>query len=236
MAALGTVDARAVYQVGPDSDEQLLTMRYGQIQDSGNSHFHENDDEVRYDNTYRHLLVEPHFLYGLAGAETVLSGPHENDPARIPDDFENPFDPLLVKVSAGYGQRYEQWLPDDFFEWRIGVRVQHRWASQPLPLQDPNEVGPEGYLRYESTPRPLDKSVTYFVQYEVFSEFNDMAHVTNLITASLAYNLAKYVQLQLALRAYYETRPREDRDDQLYDGYNRWSYKQDTLLGLTYIY
>ncbi len=235
-SVLGTLDARAVYQIGQDSDEQTLSVRYGQIQDSTSDHYTENEDEIRYDNTYRHLLVAPHFLYGAGTVETVATGPHEDDPAAVPDDYHNPFDPLQAKASVGYGQRYEQWLPDDFLEWRLGVRAQRRWGSQDLPGQDPNALGPEAYVRYESTPQPLEKSFTYFVQYEAFAEFNDMRHVTNLVTASMAYNLAKYLQLQLALRAYYESRPKEDRDEEAYSGYNKWSYKQDTLLGLTYIY
>lgn len=235
-SVLGTIDARAVYQVGKDSLEQTLSVRYGQIQDSDSDHFTENEDEVRFDSVYRHLIEAPHFLYAVAGAETVATGPHRDDPEAIPDDWENPGDPFLARVSSGYGQRYEQWLPDDFLEWRLGVRAQRRWASQDLPGQDPDQVGPEAYIRYESTPQPLEKSFTYFAQYEAFSEFNDLRHVTNLFTASMAYNLQKYLQLQIALRAYYETRPKEDRDEHAYSGYNRWSYKQDTLVGLTYIH
>ncbi len=235
-AVLTTIDLRAVYQVGKDSLEHLLSVRYGQIQDTGNSHFDENEDELRYDATYRHLLTAPHFLYGAVGAESVVTGPHEDDPDALPDDYTNPFDPLLGRISSGYGQRYENWMPDDFLEWRIGVRAQRRWGSQPLPGQDPNAIGWETYVRYESTPKPLEKSFTYFLQYESFSEFNDLRHVTNLITGSMAYNLSKYLQLQLALRAYYETRPKEDREEEAYSGYDRWSYKQDTLVGLTWIF
>ena len=58
--------------------------------------------------------------------------------------------------------------------------------------------------------------------------------MTNLITAGLTFQLARHLNLDLALRAYYETRPREDRDDQLLSGYNQWSIKQDTLIGLVY--
>ncbi len=239
-SVLGTADLRALFRAGNESLEHTLSLRYGQIQDSNSSHFIENEDEIRYDGVYRHLFARPHFTYALLGADTVATGPRSDDPAVVPDDYRKPFDPFQARVSTGYGQRYEQWLPDDFLEWRLGARYQRRWGSIDPPTgRDTGEFGWEGYIRYEATPQPLNKGFTFFVQYEIFSEANDMAHTTNLLTGSLAFNFTKYLQLQLAIRGYYETRPKEAKGADTgedFSGYNQLSYKYDNMLGLTYIY
>ena len=98
------------------------------------------------------------------------------------------------------------------------------------------ETGIEAFMRYEGTPTTYQKDLKYFAQYEGFSEFNDTQHITNLITAGLTFQLSKYINLELAIRGYYETRPKEDRDDRLLTGYNVWSIKQDTLIGVVYAF
>ena len=94
-----------------------------------------------------------------------------------------------------------------------------------------DRTGPEVFARYEGTPVKWQKDLKYFAQYEGFAEFNDMSHITNLITAGLTFQFSKYLNLDLALRAYYETRPKEDG---ITPGYNSWSIKQDTLIGVVY--
>ena len=232
-AVLGSVDYKALWAEDKDSVDHIFKGRYGR-QRAKDSDFTENEDEARYDGVYRRELRKPHFIYLGWGAETVWTGPHRYAPTLPPDNSRNPFDPLLVKVSGGYGQRYADLAPEDKLEWRIGARAQKHWGSQLSEDQRGIETGIEAFLRYEGAPVSYHKDLKYFIQYEGFSEFNDLQHVTNLITSGLTFQLAKYLNLELALRAYYETRPKEDRDDKLLPGYNVWSIKQDTLIGVVY--
>lgn len=232
-STLFTGDLDVQWQDGKNSAQHIFKGRYGR-QKTNDEPLVENQDEARYDGVFRHELAKPHFIYLAWGLESVWTGPYKDDPTLPPDNSRNPFDPLLAKLSAGYGQRYADWQPNDTFEWRLGVRAQKRWGSQLTEDQRGIETGPEAFIRYEATPLKYQKDLKYFAQYEGFSEFNDLQHITNLITAGLTFQLSKYINLELALRAYYETRPKEDRDDQLLAGYNQWSIKQDTLLGVVY--
>src|SRR5207244_2102653 len=102
----------------------------------------------------------------------------------------------------------------DLLEGRIGVRVQKRWGRHLTEVEEDVEVGPEAFLRYDATVKGW---WTVFAQYEAFSEFSDLGHVVHLGTAGLDVQLAKYLTLRLAARAYYEQRPKEaDRNDPAY--------------------
>ena len=96
------------------------------------------------------------------------------------------------------------------------------------------ETGIEAFARYEGVPVSYQKDLKYFAQYEGFSEFNDLKHITNLITAGLTFQLSKYINIDLALRAYYETLPKEYDNSSQAPGYNQWSIKQDTMVGVVY--
>jgi hypothetical protein len=110
----------------------------------------------------------------------------------------------------------------------VGVRAQKRWSRHDLASQERIETGPEGFARYD---RPIHPALRWFVQYEVFSEFNDLRHITQLITAGLTAQLSKYLTAELGFRAYRESHPKEVSASS--PGYDLWGMRQDTLLGLT---
>jgi hypothetical protein len=232
-AMLGTLDYKALWEEGTNSMDHIVKARYGRVRTNDQA-WTENEDEARYDGVLRHTVKEPNFVYLSWGLESVWTGPYQNAPALPPTNGNNNFDPLLAKVGGGFGQKYANWIPEDKFEWRLGARAQKRWGSQIQESQRGIETGIEAFMRYEGTPTNYNKDLKYFAQYEGFSEFNDLQHITNLITAGLTFQLSKYINLELALRGYYETRPKEDRDDKLLAGYNVWSIKQDTLIGVVY--
>lgn len=229
-AWLATLDGGLKWAEGQEEVEHLFKARYGRIKQNGEA-WTENTDEVRYDGVFRHLLGKPHFIYLSWGAESVFTG-------RAPE--KRGFDPVLAKAAVGYGQHYDDLLTvtaedKDKLEMRVGVRAQHRWGTYLSPEDRKWQVGLEGFLRYD---RSVGKNVTAFVQDEVFAPFNDMAHLTNLTTAGLAVSLAQIaggadLRVELALRAFYETRPKSADDNQS-TGYHVWSMRQDTMLGLTW--
>ena len=228
-----TADFDAEWKEGKDSVQQIFKGRYGR-QKTNDQPVVESDDEARYDGVYRRELTNPHFVYLGWGLESVWTGPYPNDPTRAPDNSRNNFDPLLAKVSGGYGQRYADWVPQDKFEWRLGARAQKRWGSLISSNDRGIETGIEAFARYEGVPATYQKDLKYFAQYEGFSEFNDLKHITNLITAGLTFQLSKYINIDLALRAYYETLPKEYDNNSQAPGYNQWSIKQDTMVGVVY--
>jgi hypothetical protein len=225
----GKIDAGLEWRSGKNSTENLLKAVYGRIRQQ-DQEWVENKDEVRYDGVFRRVLERPSFLYLSWGCETVFTGP---EPER------DTFDPFLVKGAAGYGQLYEDMLPEkDRFEWRIGARIQKSWGSSLDHVEDNVETGPELFARYERQAiiKRDDQDLRYFAQFEAFSEFNDIRHLTSVITAGLTYQLTRFLTIDLAMRAYYEMRPKEDRDDHLEAGYDQWSLRQDVLLGLAYTF
>lgn len=200
------------------SVEQTLILKFGRQKEEDRPWI-ESTDEINYDGAYKYHLGQPHFVYGAWGADSVFTGPE-------PD--EEFLDPFTAKVSAGYGQEHHWKEPDRKWEWRVGARAQKRWARG-LEEQDREvETGLEFMTRYESNPIP---DLTWWIQYEAFSEFEDFGHVTNLLTADFNYQLLKYLTLKLSLRAYYETEPDDTETDV---GYDEFSWRQDTLLGITY--
>ena len=234
-ALLGTLDYKALWAEGDNSMDHIVKGRYGRVR-TNDQDWTENEDEARYDGVLRHAVKEPNFVYLAWGLESVWTGPYRNNAALPPTNSRNSFDPLLARVSAGFGQKYANWVPEDKFEWRLGARAQKRWGSLIREDERGIQTGIEAFMRYEGTPTTYQKDLKYFAQYEGFSEFNDVQHITNLITAGLTFQLSKYINLELALRGYYETRPKEDRDDRLLAGYSVWSIKQDTLIGVVYAF
>ena len=149
-----------------------------------------------------------------------------------PGPAKDAFDPITAHGGAGIGQRWDNLLPEkDKLEWRLGVRAQKTWGRYFDPPQDDVEVGPEAFLRYE---REVSKELRYFIQYEGFAPFNDLGHVTNLGTAGLSAQVNAHLTVELNLRAYYESHPKDA--DPLVTGYDHWGVRQDTMLGLTYLF
>lgn len=217
---LARFNGRATYVFGPHSVQQDLELSYGR-QKTEDEDWVEDTDLIDYDGVFRYGLEAPNFIYNAWGADSVFTGPE-------PD--EEPLDTFTAKVSGGFGQLYTD--EDDTpwtFEWRAGVRVSKVWGRGLGDDGREAEGGPEAYLRYEATPK---EDLTYYLQYEGFSRFDDLSHITNLGTAGLDYKLSDYISLSLKFRAYYETEP--DDADANDTGYDELSLRNETLLGLTY--
>lgn len=200
--------------------DQTLHVAYGQVKQS-EAEWLENIDEARYDGVFRRDLMKPTFAYRAWGVETVFTSAEE----------EKLFDPLRVFGSWGVGQLYKDWFPGDAFEWRLGVRVQKSWGSELSESQEDFLFGPEALLRYERT---IDDLRSFFVMYEGWSEFDDFGHVTNTITAGVKMRFATYLALELGLRMYYESRPKDVAQEE--PGYSRWFMRQDTLIGIDAVF
>lgn len=200
--------------------DQNLHLAYGQVKQS-DATWLENIDEVRYDGIFRRDIIKPTFAYRSWGMESVFTSAEE----------EKPFDPIRIYGAWGIGQLYQDWFPGDAAEWRLGVRVQKSWGSALADSQEDWQVGPEARLRYERT---MDELRSFFVMYEGWSEFSDIGHVTNVITAGLKFRLATHLAVELGLRMYYEARP-ADADPEV-TGYSRWFIRQDTMLGVDAVF
>lgn len=206
---------------GRHSLDQRLLAKYGRQRDDV-SGWLEDADEIRYDGVYRYTIRAPHFVYTDWGWESTFTGPEPE---------QRPFNPGLLKASAGYGQLYEDLLPEsDKLEGRLGAGVRKRYGHISDLEKDP-QYGLTAFLRYE---REQTVSLRYFAQYEGFAEFNDMGHVTNVVTAGLTAKLSTLLTAELGLRAYYESEPEDAGTDDA--GFDQWSLRQDTLLGLAYIW
>lgn len=224
---LFTYEGQANWRSDKDSIDHLLKARYGRIRTAGQDWL-ENNDEIRYDGVYRRTLWRPHFVYLGWGAESVFTGP---------DPYGYAFDPTTGKASGGYGQRYEDFLPDkNHLELRLGARAQQKWGASVTTDEGRIETGIEGFVRYEHVLKrgDGDYDVRFFAQYEGFCEFNDLGHLTHLVTTGLTAQVTRYLAVELGLRAYQETTPEED--DGTGTGYDEWSMRQDWLFGLTYAY
>jgi hypothetical protein len=224
---LFTYEGRGNWRSEHDSIDNLLKARYGRLR-TESQEWQENHDEIRYDGVYRREILQPHFVYLGWGAESVFTGF---------DPHNHPLDPTTGKVSSGYGQRYEDFLPDkNHCEGRVGARAQQRWGSSVAGENDEIETGLEAFLRYEHLLKRNqgEYDVRFFAQYEGFSEFDDVKHVTNLVTAGLTMQLTRYIAVELGLRGFYESRPKSGYGTVV--GYDEWSVRQDSLFGLTYSY
>lgn len=216
-----SLEAGLIFREGKHAADHALLAKFGRKKDDEQPWI-EDTDEVRYDGVYRYQFHQPHFSFASWGWESVFTGP---DPER------DPFTPGLVKATVGYGQLYENFWPTaSKAEGRLGASARKRYGDSLANQDTETETGFDVYLRLE---HQRDDRLRYFVQYEGFAEFDDLGHLVNVLTAGVTANLAKYLTLEVGLRAFYETRP-DDRDDLVGDGYNEWSVRQDTLLGLTY--
>lgn len=200
--------------------DQTLHVAYGQVHQEA-SGWQESIDEVRYDGVFRRDIIKPTFAYRSWGAESVITSADE----------DTVFDPVRVYGSWGIGQLYKDWLPGDAFEWRVGVRLQKSWGGDLTAEQERWQLGPEARLRYERT---IDDLRSFFAMYEGWSEFSDMRHTTNIITAGLKYRIASHLALELGLRMYYEARPTGVDDPEV--GYSRWFIRQDTMVGIDAVF
>ena len=213
------VDGNLTWREDRHMVDQTLRLLYGQTRERGDS-WDESADEIYYDGVYDITWSKPHLTYLRWGAESVFVGPE-------PD--EEPLDPLVARVSAGYGQRFEDLLPmSDVLMYRVGVRAQKRWGRNLGEDRDP-EVGIEALIRYR---RQQTESIRYFAQYEFFAEFEDMGHTTHLLTAGAEVKLNAALTVELNLRGYYETEPRNAPADST--GYDEFSLRQELLVGFIY--
>lgn len=213
---------RLGYRTGRHSVDQIFQVKYGRERQEGED-WVENTDSVEYDGVYGYTLRAPHFLYVSWGADTVITEP---------DPGDDVLEPGVAKVATGYGQRYENLLPEkDRLEARLGVRAQKRWGGEPLTGDEREwQVGPEFFARYE---RKQATNLFYWIQFEAFSEFEDLGHITNLATAGLDLKLNKWLAVNLGARAYYETEP-DDAEPGTGERYDSWSWRTEALIGLSY--
>lgn len=198
---------------------QKLRLRYGRQKQDDES-WEENSDQIDYDGVLEYKFQEPQYIYGAWGLDSVFTGVE-------PD--EEPFDPATVKISAGYGQKRFFEEKKYMLEARVGVRAQRKFGRGLSDEEREVEIGPEGYLRHEGQP---EEYVSYWLQYEIFSEFEDLGHISHLLTAGLEIRVVKYVRVDFDWRAFYESRP--DDVDEDAPGYDELSWMQEALIGLTY--
>ena len=204
--------------------EQTLLLKYGE-QKQDRDPFIENSDQIDYDGAYKYSFSTPHYGFVAWGGNSVFSGAR---PA------EEPLDPFTGKVSAGYGQRHElTGRKDHVLDARVGVRAQKTWGRGLTDEQEEVETGLELVVRYEDKPAYLAPNpLSYFAQYEMFTEFDDIGHVRNLLTAGLSLKVAPMLTVDLSLRAYFEAKPDEVTN---HDGrYDSWAVRQESLIGLTW--
>lgn len=217
----GLFKGRLRYHQGRDDVDQRLELTYGRRSEEDREWI-DSVDEIVYDGQYLRSLGGPHHWYAALGAESVFTGPEPE---------EKPLDPLLGRASTGYAQRFEDLLPEsDQLTWRVGVRVQKRWGDSLDERARDTVYGWEGRIRYQ---RQHYKDLSYFGQYDVFGEFEDSGHISHLGQAGLTFDLGKYVSLEFSLRFYYEARP-DDVDDATDNGYDELSWRQESLVGLSY--
>jgi len=217
-----TGDATLVWKEDKDRVEQKLTAEYGRIKQR-DTDWTKNADFIRYTGTYERTLAKPHFVYLNWQAESVFRG--------APPE-QHPLDPIIAKASTGYGQRFENLLPiEDALVWRVGVYARKRWQRDSDPDTLKIESGPEAYIRYE---RKQSEDVSYYIQNETTSEFEDMAHVIDVAEAGATVKIGKTLTLQVKARAYYEARPKEVAGAE--PGYSRWSMREEALLGLLWTF
>ena len=223
---------RLMWKAGSNEVQQDLKLEFGK-QKQEPLGWRENADEVRYDGIYRRVLSIPHFVYTGWGAETVFTGP---EPER------DPFEPGRGWSSVGYGQKYENILLDDNdrLEGRIGVRGSKRWGKTLTENERELETGPEWFGRYEATIGKLmiagaeSGAIKGYLQYEGWSEFDDMGHVTHLLTSGLFVQFTKYLTLDVGYRGYFESAPEDAAPGAI--GYDQWSARREVLIGATYLF
>lgn len=215
-------DANALWKRGINEVEQNLVAAYGRQKQQGTD-WTTSTDNVLYNGIYRTVWSAPQFTYVGWGVESVFVGPGPSEDA---------FGQGRAWSDAGYGLKGGQILvPEDNGEARIGVRAQEKWGPNYTEQEKELQVGPEAFGRYDVKVKSDTKA---FVQYEAFGDFSDMGHITNLITAGLFVQISRYLTLDVAFRAYYESRP--DDAPVGATGYSQWSTRSETLVGAVYTF
>ncbi len=216
-----SVDGRLKWNEGKHTIQNDLKMKYGRKYDEIIK-WTDSTDEIDYDGVYKYNIEKVHNYYFNIGLDTVFTGPE-------PEEKE--FDPRTGKASTGYAFKKENILPiKDAFETRLGVRAQRSWGTYTTEEQRDVQTGIEWVTRYERTQK---KDLNYFVQYELFTDFDDVDHTIHLLTAGLNYKITPVFQLKLDLRAYYETEP-DDVTGANTDTYDTLAFRQETLIGFTF--
>lgn len=215
-----TIDARLKWEEGVNSFQNDLILKYGKTYEKVNKWI-ENTDEIDYDGIYRRDINGPHNAYASIGLDSVFTGVEPEGEA---------LDPIIGKVAVGYTYKRDNIFPEtDSFEGRVGARAQRAWGDNATAQQKETETGIEVILRYERT---KNKQLDYFVQYEFFSEFEELSHNTHLIIAGINYKISPVFSIRFDVRGYYETKP--DGAVDVVDKYNTLALRQETMVGFTY--
>ncbi len=221
-SVIGTFDGTLRWRAeGPAELEQRLQARYGRNRTGDQSGWSETSDLVEYEGVYRHRYQPRRALYAANTANSAFVGP---------DPWNDPFDPIKASISAGHSWLWENPLPlTDRLELRAGVRAQKRWGKGIGDFARQVELGPEAWLRYE---RKQSADLSWWVQAELFTEYDDPGHAEGLTTAALQLQLTRLISVDLRARAYFERRPRDLPDDAPDTGYNQLGLRQETLIGV----
>jgi hypothetical protein len=218
-----SLDATLLWTIDDEEEiEQRFQGRHGRSRASGRDWI-ETADLAQYDGVYRYRYVPSRAWYVGSTIITAFTGPEPE---------KTPFDPLQARLSAGHAWLQEGFLPiTDRLEERLGVRTQKRWGTGLSEFQREVETGPEAFIRYERT---ANAAMSYWAQAEVFSEFDDLAHLEGLATAALVVRVAVPLTVDLRLRMVYERLPRDIPDDEPRAGYQELGLRLDTLVGFAY--
>lgn len=214
-----SAESTVLWKMDKDRIEQRMEAYYGEIQTDEQDGWRENSDRLFYGATYERTLTTPQFLYGNGTAESSFTGPEPDHAA---------FDPTTAKLSTGYGHRYEDLLPErDALVWRTGVYARKRWRHDAPDHEVETLHGPEWYARYE---REQSADIRYFLQYDGYSEFDDLGHIANTVEAGLSVKVVRLLTIEFKLRGYYESRPKDASASD--DGFDEWSLREEALIGL----
>ncbi len=218
---IGTFDGTLWWRAEtPDEAEQTLQARYGRSR-SGDSDWAETTDSLEYDGVFRHRYQPRRALYASLVVATAFVGP---SPTLAP------LDPIRGATAVGHSWLWENLLPlSDRLEVRSGVRTQKRWGTGLDEHVRRIEVGPEAYIRYQ---RKQTAELSWWAQAELFTEFDDSAHLQGLGTAALQLQLTRIVAVDLRLRAYYEHHPAALPETESHIGYDELGLRQETLIGV----
>lgn len=218
---MGTFDGTLWWRSeGADEVEQRLQVRYGRSR-TGDADWAETSDFIEYDGVYRHRYQPRRAIYGSLTGTSAFTGP---------EPWQDPFDPIQGAAATGHSWLYENLMPlSDRLEVRTGVRAQKSWGRGLEDFSREVEIGPEAFLRYERKQTP---EISWWLQAELFTEFNDLEHAQGLGTAGLTIQLTRLVTIDLRLRAYYERHPSDLPAHAPDLGYDELGLRQETLIGL----
>ena len=188
---------------------------------TGDGDWAETTDSLEYDGVFRHRYQPRRALYGSLVVATAFVGPSPT---------LSPLDPIRGATAVGHSWLWENLLPlSDRLEVRTGVRTQKRWGTGLDEHVRRIEVGPEAYLRYQ---RKQTAELSWWTQAELFTDFDDMAHLQGLGTAALQLQLTRIIAVDLRLRAYYEHHPAALPETESRVGYDELGLRQETLIGV----